>query len=662
MKKFFQYLTISAFGAAAVLFIGAATSGRISSLFNIGHHKVIYVAWRGDNMTGTGIQSDPLNGNTATKFDAIMRQYSSGTHIILLRNPDHVFETYGDQDYTPNKGFRLGINAHVDLGGSTVKPIGLDDRPPGFGKYQVEVFGNLSESDQSGTIVENGTVDCNADALQAQAGTPLQLKTQAVRLEGDNIIIRKIHAIHAYGHNGLECFPIGIGAWGAHISHNGLIEDCILDQPATGSDYGTGISMYSDGGVVRRNLVKDWGGTAAFGALTTRTTFENNIGIDVRQFIYLELNNGTLNTRDIVIRNNFASFGSGMPLLSPPGVGSSFLFIYGGALAGLHLDNIVVDGNYATIRPSSNANIDAFFVVCCNDLGAVNNITISNNTLVKDSRTDPSVNVWTSYSMNNINGVRIFGNHFDPHGIANAGDLSTNVSITEEQSPVSSVQGSLRVASARSTTSDDVTWSIANSNYTIVAGDHLVYDIMCDAQNPTCSFMTEFEPGQIGVNVLYDQNRILHYGNMGNHARDKWYHRDFDLTPIVGSVVGAFRFSITAPDGSGINNPVGSYIFYLNNIRIVSPNGTIKLTYLSPEVVLNNPTILSTSGSPSVYSAIPRWRKLQRYTVATLPASAPIGTELMVTDATSPTYLGNLTGGGAVSAPVVYNGTAWVSH
>jgi len=48
------------------------------------------------------------------------------------------------------------------------------------------------------------------------------------------------------------------------------------------------------------------------------------------------------------------------------------------------------------------------------------------------------------------------------------------------------------------------------------------------------------------------------------------------------------------------------------------------------------------------------------YTVATLPAGV-IGMRAYVTDATIPTYLGILTGGGTVKCPVFYNGTAWVS-
>lgn len=49
------------------------------------------------------------------------------------------------------------------------------------------------------------------------------------------------------------------------------------------------------------------------------------------------------------------------------------------------------------------------------------------------------------------------------------------------------------------------------------------------------------------------------------------------------------------------------------------------------------------------------------YTVATLPAGN-IGDTAYVTDATAPTYLGALTGGGSVVCPVFYNGTIWVSH
>ena len=50
------------------------------------------------------------------------------------------------------------------------------------------------------------------------------------------------------------------------------------------------------------------------------------------------------------------------------------------------------------------------------------------------------------------------------------------------------------------------------------------------------------------------------------------------------------------------------------------------------------------------------------YTVAGLAGLTPVtGDREYVTDATAPTYLGTLTGGGAIVCPVFYNGVAWVS-
>jgi len=53
--------------------------------------------------------------------------------------------------------------------------------------------------------------------------------------------------------------------------------------------------------------------------------------------------------------------------------------------------------------------------------------------------------------------------------------------------------------------------------------------------------------------------------------------------------------------------------------------------------------------------------KLPSYTVATLPVGPAQGEICYVTDALTPTYLAVAVGGGAVVAPVFYNGTNWVT-
>ncbi len=52
--------------------------------------------------------------------------------------------------------------------------------------------------------------------------------------------------------------------------------------------------------------------------------------------------------------------------------------------------------------------------------------------------------------------------------------------------------------------------------------------------------------------------------------------------------------------------------------------------------------------------------KLKGYTVSTLPVGVR-GDRAYVTNATTPTYLGALVGGGTVVTPVFHNGTTWVS-
>ena len=67
-----------------------------------------------------------------------------------------------------------------------------------------------------------------------------------------------------------------------------------------------------------------------------------------------------------------------------------------------------------------------------------------------------------------------------------------------------------------------------------------------------------------------------------------------------------------------------------------------------------------TSRAPLASPTFTGTTKTSGYTVATLPAGS-VGMRAYVTDATLPTFLTALTGGGAVVCPAFYNGTAWVA-
>lgn len=72
-------------------------------------------------------------------------------------------------------------------------------------------------------------------------------------------------------------------------------------------------------------------------------------------------------------------------------------------------------------------------------------------------------------------------------------------------------------------------------------------------------------------------------------------------------------------------------------------------------------TVQNTLATAMVIDSVKTVRLGTGYTVATLPAAGTAGRRTYVTDALAPTFLGGLTGGGAVVSPVFDNGTAWVS-
>lgn len=121
-----------------------------------------------------------------------------------------------------------------------------------------------------------------------------------------------------------------------------------------------------------------------------------------------------------------------------------------------------------------------------------------------------------------------------------------------------------------------------------------------------------------------------------------------------GTSVATFALNGTGYTTSGIFRQDGAYV-YCNGAGGL----TIDAAHASGIVYIacNNSEIVQITTSRVSFA---KPIKRQGYTVATLPAGTE-GDTAYVTDATAPTYLGALTGGGAVKAPCFYNGSAWVS-
>lgn len=141
--------------------------------------------------------------------------------------------------------------------------------------------------------------------------------------------------------------------------------------------------------------------------------------------------------------------------------------------------------------------------------------------------------------------------------------------------------------------------------------------------------------------------------SFGSHAAGHLIHVLFSGTPVVTHNAT----SLVIPGSANIQIVAGDKMILrsLGDGTGAGSTGTrwTVVDYIPFTVTGSGDTVRSVS--PTLTTP-----KTVGYTVGTLPTGS-VGMRTYVTDATAPTYLGALTGGGAVVCPVFYNGTAWVS-
>ena len=118
-------------------------------------------------------------------------------------------------------------------------------------------------------------------------------------------------------------------------------------------------------------------------------------------------------------------------------------------------------------------------------------------------------------------------------------------------------------------------YKIASSNYVIVSGDYLEYDVYCETSSPVCDAGTELDfTNSNGRSLgLVDQNSISNnFGGTSEaqYASGKWYHRKVNLTPAIGKTMSAF-------DLVEESDTPGNYISYYRNIGITN-GGNVQST------------------------------------------------------------------------------------
>ena len=179
---------------------------------------------------------------------------------------------------------------------------------------------------------------------------------------------------------------------------------------------------------------------------------------------------------------------------------------------------------------------------------------------------------------------------------------------------------------------------------------YIIESILQDLQSVLdIGSFAEVDSGQSYVDILSGspQNRIFNvglYSTVGNNNSTEFYVDPYSIN---------FYNSGTTKEG-GMNVNSGEFYLYAKN-KTLNLNTTLRFNtpivdttiYLPAKTVAGDYIINTTSDTI--------------YTVSTLPTGV-LNDMAIVSDATAPTYLGALVGGGSVVTPVWYNGTSWVSR
>lgn len=252
------------------------------------------------------------------------------------------------------------------------------------------------------------------------------------------------------------------------------------------------------------------------------------------------------------------------------------------------------------------------------------------------------------------------------------GSVTGNVTGTVTGTLIGDVRGSI-FADDSTLLVDGIDHILSNGITTISADsitsltDEIIIGDPSAAQGTTLTFnQTDVEPSLNIKNVTGALNAVSKVSFTGYKT---------SLTspgiPTAGELVGALSFNVYNPAISnkiplGLMSakidPLGSYNASFADGKLefitasIAGGGTLRYFTFDRlgQMAVNQQTALATL---DVAGTI----RTSGYTVATLPAGV-IGMLAYVTDALGPTYLGTLTGGGAVKVPVFHNGTAWVSH
>lgn len=191
--------------------------------------REIWVAVRTDGLPGIGTQTDPYDGSTMVKFDAIMSDYNKTPPYTAIKLGPGLFRTAGTRTWHVRPGWVIdGAGMYL----TTVQQGGNVSTIPGVACFQSDP--NIAADY---VTISDLTVDCNWPELSTTApvgaGGEKNFLAAAIMIWGSNNLIDRVRSINSYGSaaNHREHSAILLVGPRSADGTNDIIQFCRAEQP-----------------------------------------------------------------------------------------------------------------------------------------------------------------------------------------------------------------------------------------------------------------------------------------------------------------------------------------------------------------------------------------------------------------------------------------------
>jgi hypothetical protein len=351
----------------------------------------IWIAVRTDGLPGSGTQTDPFDGSTPQKFDAVMFNYYWTYNLGVHLSGSGPFRTYVNHQWAARPGWVISGD------GMYATTLQMTGNIAGMHNPLTCISSDPNIATDNVTI-RDLTIDCNWDELSTTADTGTggekNAKTEAIMLWGSNNLIDHVRSINSYGSwaNRGEQFAIALGAPYNSDGTNNVIQFCRAEQPH--GNYGNPFSLtgWAPYVIANSKVLSCTGVGVNSGTHAGFTSGGVNFGgvkncvIDSNTFIdcYGVAYSDTGSCDGLQITNNVVTRG-----WNAVGLGSPTL----------PKQNITISGNSFSIQ---NRNLGANGGITIAEV-PVTNLTISNNSILTDTSGLGWLSFWgvTAQSVNN---------------------------------------------------------------------------------------------------------------------------------------------------------------------------------------------------------------------------------------------------------------------